>query len=434
MTMLKLKFSNRLWAVAITALVLLAGSRSWSSAPQNETISMDFQNADIKTVLRSFSVYAGKNIIAGPDVKGPVNVHLENVPWREALDLVLKANGYAAQEEDDVIRVAPWDQFVNEDIKMQEALRKREDLRPLVTQVVDISFAKADELAKPLTPLLSKRGVIQVDDRTNSIIVSDIDEKVKAVADMAKSLDSETPQVEIVAKLVDVDARLTRDLGVKWTASKVKLPGVQGEHSFKLDATGTADDAAGTTTGSTVQEQATLNIGTISGPAGNFEATISALERDNKANIISNPRITTLNNREATIIVGKKIPLIVRDEAGNPITQVTTIGIQMRVTPHVNSKTGEITMDLHPEVSDLSAQATVQGGIIIVTAEADTRVMVQNGSTAVIGGLIRTNESFYRTGVPILRNLPLFGSLFGSKSKVNENRELLIFVTPRIVE
>jgi type IV pilus assembly protein PilQ len=429
--MLRLKFSNRLWVVAIAGLVLLASGPSRASAPQDETISMDFQNADIKTVLRSFAVYSGKNIVAGPEVKGPVNVHLENVPWREALDLVLKANGYGAQEENDVIRVAPWDQFVTEDIKMQEALRKREDLRPLVTEVVDISFAKADEMAKPLTPLLSKRGVIQVDERTNSLIISDIEERVKEVARMAKSLDSETPQVEIIAKLADVDARLTRDLGIKWTASNVKIPGVQGEHGFKLDATGTAAEGAGQ---EAATANATLTIGTISGPAGNFEATIQALERDNKANIISNPRITTLNNREATIIVGKKIPLIVRDEAGNPITQVTTVGIQMRVTPHVNSKTGEITMDLHTEVSDLSAQATVQGGIIIVTAEADTRVMVQSGSTAVIGGLIRNNESFYKTGVPILRNLPLFGSLFGSKSKVDENRELLIFVTPRIVE
>jgi general secretion pathway protein D len=132
--------------------------------------------------------------------------------------------------------------------------------------------------------------------------------------------------------------------------------------------------------------------------------------------------------------VGKKIPLIVSDEAGNPITQLTTVGIQMRVVPHVNSETGEITMDLHPEVSDLSSQATVQGGIIIVTSEADTRVMVQNGETAVIGGLIRDNDSIYESGIPVLRSLPLVGRFFGSKSKVNEKRELLIFVTPKIVQ
>jgi len=182
------------------------------------------------------------------------------------------------------------------------------------------------------------------------------------------------------------------------------------------------------------QPKAELSVGKISGPNGSFEATINALESQNKATIISNPTITTMNNREATIIVGKKIPLIVSDEAGNPITQLTTVGIQMRVIPHVNSETGEITVDLHPEVSDLSSQATVQGGIIIVTAEADTRVMVKNGETAVIGGLIRDNDSIYESGIPVLRDLPLIGRFFGSKSKVSEKRELLIFVTPRIVE
>jgi type IV pilus assembly protein PilQ len=223
-------------------------------------------------------------------------------------------------------------------------------------------------------------------------------------------------------------------LGIKWNAENIAIPGVQGLHGMNVDATGASEGTTGGTGQQIQQPEAKLTIGTIMGPNGSFDATIQALERDNKANIISNPRITTLNNREATIIVGKKIPLIVTDEAGNPITQLTTVGVQMRVTPHVNSKTGEITMDLHPEVSDLSSQATVQGGIIIVTEEADTRVMVKNGETAVIGGLIRSNESYYKTGVPILRSIPLFGALFGSNSKANEQRELLIFVTPRIVE
>jgi type IV pilus assembly protein PilQ len=410
--------------------MLLAAGPAWAGVPDDETISMDFQNADIKTVLRSFSVYAGKNIIAGPDVKGPVNVHLENVPWRSALQLVLRANGYSAQEEEDVIRVGLWDQFVNEEIKMQDALRKQEELQPLVTRVIDVSFAKAEELVKPLQKLLSRRGVMEVDDRTNSLVVADIQSKVDEVAKMVKQLDSETPQVEIVAKLVDVDARFTRDLGIQWTASDIKIPGVQGEHGLEINAPITIES----TEGSPTQQPNKLTIGSITGPAGSFEATIQALERDNRANIISNPRITTMNNREAKLVVGKRIPLIVADEAGNPITQLTTVGVQMRVTPHVNSKTGEITMDLHPEVSDLSAQATVQGGIIIVTEEADTRVMVKNGETAVIGGLIRSNESYYKTGVPLLRDLPLFGSLFGSKSKANEQRELLIFVTPRIIQ
>ena len=432
--MLRLKFSSYSALLSVVGVVLVAAAVVRAGVPESETISMDFQNADVKTVLRSFSVYAGKNIIAGPEVKGPINVHLENVPWRKALDTVLKANGYGALEQDDVIRVGLWDQFVNEEIKMEEAQRKKDDIKPLVTKVVDISFAKAEEVTAPLQGLLSRRGVLEVDERTNSVIISDIEERVEEISRMIKALDSQTPQVEIVAKLVDVDARFTRDLGIKWNAENIAIPGVQGLHGMNVDATGASEGTTGGTGQQIQQPEAKLTIGTILGPNGSFDAAIQALERENKANIISNPRITTLNNREATIIVGKKIPLIVTDEAGNPITQLTTVGVQMRVTPHVNSKTGEITMDLHPEVSDLSAQATVQGGIIIVTEEADTRVMVKNGETAVIGGLIRSNESYFKTGVPILRSLPLFGALFGSNSKASEQRELLIFVTPRIVE
>ncbi|TMQ50482.1 MAG: type II and III secretion system protein, partial [Candidatus Eisenbacteria bacterium] len=151
-----------------------------------------------------------------------------------------------------------------------------------------------------------------------------------------------------------------------------------------------------------------------------------------KANIISNPRICTVDNREAKILVGQKIPLIVQDVAGNPVSQLQTIGIQLKVTPHL-TEDKKVIMDLHPEVSDLSTQSTVQGGVIINTSEADTRVMVDDGQTAVIGGLIRTNESQVRRGVPLLKDLPLLGMLFRSNSAVQQNRELIIFVTPKIV-
>ncbi len=431
--MVRMKRSRFFGLFLVFGVGIFAAGICIGAIPESEPISMDFQNADIRTVLRSFSVYSDKNIIAGSEVKGPVTVHLEDVPWRKALDVVLKANGYAAMEESGVIRVARWDQFLNEDIKINEAERKREDLIPLTTRIVDVSFAQAEEMIMPLEGILSRRGVLEVDDRTNSVIVSDIPIRVDEIAALVRKLDNPTPQVEITAKLVDLDARVTRELGIKWSADGVTIPGIQGEFNAAVDVTGQME-ATSTTQTAVSQPKAELSVGKISGPNGSFEATINALESQNKATIISNPTITTMNNREAIIIVGKKIPLIVSDEAGNPITQLTTVGIQMRVTPHVNSETGEITMALHTEVSDLSSQATVQGGIIIVTAEADTRVMVKNGETAVIGGLIRDNDSIYESGIPVLRSLPLIGRFFGSKSKVSEKRELLIFVTPRIVE
>jgi type II secretory pathway component GspD/PulD (secretin) len=163
-----------------------------------------------------------------------------------------------------------------------------------------------------------------------------------------------------------------------------------------------------------------------------IEAQLQLLEQNRKANIISNPRITTVDNREAKIVVGQKIPLIVQDVAGNPVSQLQTIGIQLKVTPHL-TQDKKIIMDLHPEVSDLSTQSTVQGGVIINTSEADTRVMVDDGQTAVIGGLIRTNESHVRRGFPILKDIPVVGYLFRSDTAVRQNRELVIFVTPRLV-
>lgn len=427
----KLKISKYAWIVLLLSVAVFGTGVCLSELPASQPISMDFQNADIRTVLRSFSVYSGKNIIASPEVEGEVTILLEDVPWRTALNLVLRANGYGAKEEEGVIRVDLWDQFLEEDIKMGEAVKRREGLLPLETRVVDVSFARANEVVSPLSSFLTSRGVLEVDERTNSIIISDISERVDQIVQMIKELDSETPQVEINAKLIDVDSRTLRDLGINWTLDNAAIKGVDGQINAAVDATGSISESS--VESSISQPTAELDVG-ILGPYGDFSATISALETENLANIISNPTITTLNNREATIIVGKKIPLIVQDEAGNPITQLTTVGIQMRVKPQVNSQTGEITMDLHPEVSDLSSQATVQGGIIIVTSEADTRVMVQDGQTAVIGGLIRHNEGYYESGVPVLRDIPLLGRMFGSTSKVDDKRELVIFVTPRVVD
>ena len=175
----------------------------------------------------------------------------------------------------------------------------------------------------------------------------------------------------------------------------------------------------------------TLRIGTVTAQ-GTLEATLSALELRRKANIISNPRITTVDNREAKILVGQKIPLIVQDVAGNAVTQLQTIGIQLTVTPHLTADK-RIVLDLHPEVSDLSTQSTVQGGVIINTSEANTRVMVDNGQTAVIGGLIRNNDSKVKTGIPLLMHIPILGALFSNDVTVKQQRELVIFVTPRLL-
>jgi type IV pilus assembly protein PilQ len=382
-------------------------------------VTMDVQRASIHTVLRSLAEYSGKDIVAAGEVEGKVTVRLRDVPWRDALSLVLRAHdlGYK-EEEDGVLRVGTLERLRKEELEEQAADRQKEALMPLETQIVPLKFANAAELSKSLDEALSPRGRLEVDERTNSLLITDISDETKKVAGMAMELDSRTPQVEITAKIVDLDAKVTRELGINWEQANVHSADNDISLSGGVDAT--IGDAAGT-----------FKLGVIQS-FGQFDAALQALEKENKADIISNPRIATVNNREARILVGQKIQLIVMDEAGNPITQLITVGIQLKVTPHVNSDR-TITLDLHPEVSDLAAEGTVQGGVIINTNEADTRVLVTDGETAVIGGLISTRETELNRGVPVLRSIPFLGRLFQSTSTVSSKRELLIFVTPKIM-
>jgi type IV pilus assembly protein PilQ len=382
-------------------------------------MSLDVQGAEVQTVLRSLSEFSGKNIVASKEVKGQVTMRLRNVPWRHALDILMRAQALGMVEKGQTIVVSNIETLRKEEMERRTAERAQEELLPLETRIVPISYANSEEMSKAVEKTLTKRGHIEVDKRTNALLITDITERLDQCEGMVRSLDTRTPQVEIVARLVDVDVSATRDLGVKW--------GLHGVDVFDAGVSENFDVNAADVTG----PAGVVRVGTVK-PFGSIDATLQALETQNKANIISNPRITTVNNREASVVVGKQIPLIVQDFAGNAVTQMTTIGIKLNVTPHINVG-NKITMDVHPEVSDLAAQATVQGGIIINTTMADTRVMVNDGETAVIGGLIRSNESSTKRGIPILMDIPLLGNLFRSSSTTNAKRELLIFVTPKIL-
>jgi type IV pilus assembly protein PilQ len=382
-------------------------------------MSLDVQGADVQTVLRSLAEFSGKNIVASKEVKGEVTLRLRNVPWRHALDIVLKSQGLGMIETGQTILISNLDTLRKEEMEKRSAERAQEELLPLETRILPINYAQAKEMAKSVDKTMTKRGHIEVDERSNTLIVTDISDKLDQVDAMIRNLDTRTPQVEIVARLVDVDVSATRDLGIKW--------GVHNLDLFDAGVTEHVDVNANDVTG----PAGVVTLGTIKS-FGSIDATLQALETANKANIISNPRITTVNNREASVVVGKQIPLIVQDFAGNAVTQLTTIGIKLSVTPHINTG-NRITMDVHPEVSDLASQATVQGGIIINTTMADTRVMVNDGETAVIGGLIRSNESTLKRGIPVLMDIPLLGNLFRSSSSTKQKRELLIFVTPKIL-
>jgi len=383
------------------------------------TFSIDVDGADVRTVMRAISEFSGRNIVIDRDVKGAVRITLKNVGWENALRTILRSMGLEYVDEGGIIRVDEAARLQSEATEREAARSKQMELIPLETRIIKVNYANAGELASALQASLSRRGIVQVEKRTNSLIISDLPNVVDRVEKMATELDSTTPQIEITAKLVDVDSQSLRNLGVTWGATGLQ-PGGDPNNTLDINVTEPKLPASGT-----------INYGLVKS-WGAVSAELDMLELHNKANIISNPRITTFDNREAKILVGQKIPLIVQDVAGNPVSQLQTIGIQLKVTPHL-TQDKKIIMDLHPEVSDLASQSTVQGGVIINTSEADTRVMVDDGQTAVIGGLIRTNDSSVRQGVPILKDVPIVGMLFRSSNITRQNRELIIFVTPRLV-
>jgi type IV pilus assembly protein PilQ len=438
----KAGFGILMAALLAAAVVAPAAAQSAASSTVglvrtgSGSFSLDVDGADLRTVLRAISEFSGRNIVLGQSAKGVVRIQLKNVAWQDALKAVLRANGLDYVEDGAVIRVDDASKLNAEKVERETANARTLELVPLETRIVKLNYANAGELTTPLSATLSKRGSIQVERRTNSLIITDLPSNLDGVAQMAAQLDSQTPQIEITAKLVDVDVSALNSLGVVWNHGT-------GESQFIVDGAGDPIQLrpAASSTGREILG-ANVNTG-IASPAGevtvgffenwgDLEARLQALASDNKANIISNPRITTVDNREAKIVVGQKIPLIVQDVAGNPVSQLQTIGIQLKVTPHLTSEK-KIIMDLHPEVSDLASGSTVQGGLIINTSEADTRVMVDDGQTAVIGGLIRTNETTVHVGVPWLKDIPLLGMLFSTKTTSKSNRELIIFVTPKLV-
>ena len=437
--------------ISLTAVAAQSAEGQSSSAMQQvglvrtgaDTFSLDVQGAEIRTVLRAISEFSGRNIITANGVHATITVSLKNVGWEDALRTVLRANGLDYVNENGILRVDDGTKLATEAMERESAHAKQMDVMPLETRIVKLNYANAGELGAALQSSLTKRGSIQVERRTNSLIIADLPTSLDRVEKMALSLDSTTPQIEITAKLVDVDVEALRNLGIQWNVDPSPpqfwqgipapppgtgniLPGGGPIHSND----GTVQIAGGQNT--PIADPATRLTFGIFKDWASIEGQVQVLEQNRKANIISNPRITTFDNREAKILVGQKIPLIVQDVAGNPVSQLQTIGIQLKVTPHLTQEK-KIIMDLHPEVSDLSTQSTVQGGVIINTSEADTRVMVDDGQTAVIGGLIRTNEGTVVTGFPVLKDIPLIGLLFSSHNVVRQNRELIIFVTPRLL-
>jgi len=419
-------------------------------AYRGQLVSFDFKDADVRDVLKILADISGFNFIVSKDVKGTVTLKLSNVPWDLALDIVLEDATLGAVVEGNVIKVAPLKTIQTKQSAIQAAARSKEQLEPLITRQIFINYATADELTPLADPLLSPRGDIKVDTRTNSILVTDTAIRVKQIEELLKSLDTRTPQVLIEARVVQATLDFVQELGVQWGAnylasaatgnptgaffpSSIQTGGVTPGNpppfgnignNFLVDLPAAVGTGSGGALG--------IILGSLTG-AFDLDIRLSALENRGDGRILSSPRVLTLNNQPARIEQGVSIPFLSVSAAGTQ-TQFVDAVLSLEVTPQVTND-NRILMNIKvtdnrpdPALTGANGQPSIRRN------EAETQSIASDGETIVIGGIFTREIAENMRGIPWFNRVPLLGWLFRSTRNADARRELIIFITPRIVK
>ncbi|MDP2938779.1 MAG: type IV pilus secretin PilQ [Candidatus Omnitrophota bacterium] len=393
-------------------------------------VTLDFRDADIRNVLRIISYKSGVNIVPGPDVTGLITIQLTDVPWEKALDVILKTYGYGYERQGNIITVSTFEKL-SEKRKIEKELAEQE---PLVTEVFILSYAKSKDLMASLKEMLTTRGRINVDERTNTIIVTDNTTNMERIRSIMPNLDAVTPQVLIEAKVVETRIDSSDKLGIDWTAkATASLP--QRPVLFPFDSSSTSRYAPDNFPSATSTE---FKFGTLN--FSQFQAVLELLSSRTDTNILSNPRIVTLDNQTASITVGTKWPIAQytynADQAKWQVSgwEYLDFGILLKVTPHVN-KEGFVTLDVAPEVSEQNGSVTFETATIpiLTTQETSTRVMIKDGETLIIAGLLKDKTIATKKKIPFLGDIPIVGLIFQKRENTIEKKDLLIFITPHII-
>ena len=422
-----------------------------------EPISMDFQNTDLRAVLRVFAEVSGLNLVIDPSVQGEVNVALTQVPWDQAFAIILRANQLDYEVDGTVVRIASV-QRLQEEAADRTLLAQREaEAGELVLYTRSLSYARAEDLVQLITSTtLSARGEVFTDPRTNTLIIRDLQDRLLAVSDLLDTLDQAEPQVEIEARIVQASHDSARALGVQWgltgrVAQEIgnTLPfsfpnrgGISGRAGSPdgqgpsgLDSRALPDENAGTVVDLGVGGATSaigLTMGAVNG-ALNLDVILSALESEGELSIISSPRVMTQNNVEAEILQGDQIPY--QTVANNTVTvQFKEAALQLRVTPQITmANTVIMQIALENSFPDFARALGNPPIPPIVTQRATTTVQVRDGGTAVIGGIYENTQTRRDNRTPFLYRIPLLGWLFKSSDRSESTDELMIFITPRIV-
>ena len=393
-------------------------------------ISLNFKDADLKDVFRIFHEISGYNIVLDPSVSGSVTIVLENVPEDQALDIILKNNGLDKIFENNVIRIASTTKLSQEAAARKTLQEAKELEEHPVTFTRALSYARAKDLAPIVKRVMSKRGDVATDDRTNTLIISDISAKRDPINRLIDSLDEQTPQVSIEARIVETDRQFERDLGIswglnaRWDPSLGTQTGLQFPHTADVSYdVNLPPPASSNTLG--------VSFGNVLN-SFNLNAQLDAFELSGDVKILSAPKVVTQNNQTATIEQGTQIP-IVNTTATEINVEFVSASLKLEVTPQI-TKEGTVSMLVKVENNSPNFVNRVGDVPPINTQRAQTQIMVADGGTAVIGGIFKINDAVTETGVPGLRRIPGLGWLFKSKTINRDNAELLIFITPRILK
>lgn len=408
-------------------------------------ISLDFQDAEISNVLRLLADVSGFNIVISDDVKGKVTLKLINVPWDQALEITLKMNNLGQIREGNIIRVATVSNITkqqDEEAQAKEAKTKAEDL---ITKVVYVNYAKVDDLSKSLKKHLSPRGDITIDPRTNTIIIRDIDRNGNEIAELVKTLDTRTPQVQIEARIVQADTSFARSLGIQWGAGFTGVKsnavfGIQGINTgsgitppgFGTFAPNFAVNLPANVSGLNAVPSVGFNFGRFTNNPINLDLRLSAGELNGLTKTISSPKVTTLNNVKAKIEQGESIPFQTSSANTGPTTTFIDANLVLEVTPHITPDRS-IIMQVKA-ARDSIGSFSGPAGPSIAKRQATTEVLVGDGETTVIGGIFVNESSETNTGIPWLSRIPILGWLFKNEARTDTKNELLIFLTPKIVD
>jgi type IV pilus assembly protein PilQ len=428
-----------------------------------ERLTLNFQDIDVRSVLQLLADTSGQNIVVSDSVTGNLTLRLQNVPWDQALDIVLRTKGLDKRRQDNVIIIGPTDELASREKAELAAHKEVQELSPTHTEFMQVNYAKVSDLAKLIKTantkdaMLSPRGTLSIDERTNTLLVQDTADKLADIRRLVQTLDVPVKQVLIEARIVVVTDTFERDLGARFGVTSAQKNGSNGLLSITGNGTGadTMTQSALTNLQNTgrVSPVATPildNRYQVNLPAANTNGSIgisllggsyivdlelSAAQNEGKSETISSPRVITANQKQATILQGTEIPYQESASSGATTTQFKNAVLSLKVTPLITPD-NRVILDLDVADDTVGAQVTsATGGSVpsIDTREIITQVLVNDGQTVVLGGILDTTKSKSANKVPFFADIPILGNLFKSTININNKTELLIFITPKIL-